>query len=87
MLGQLGATRSGASPELVDTPLAVLSKREREVLGLVADGRTNREIAERLVLSEHTVNRHVANMLRKLGLTSRAAAASLAGQYGLHSRK
>jgi len=86
MLGQLGATRSGASPELVDTPLAVLSKREREVLGLVADGRTNREIAERLVLSEHTVNRHVANILRKLGLTSRAAAASLAGQYGLHSR-
>ncbi len=86
MLGELGATRSTAPPELVDTPLAVLSRREREVLGLVAEGRTNREIAERLVLSEHTVNRHVANILRKLGLTSRAAAASLAGQYGLHSR-
>jgi len=86
MLGELGATRSTAPPELVDTPLAVLSRREREVLGLVAEGRTNREIAERLVLSEHTVNRHVANILRKLGLTSRAAAASLAGRYGLHSR-
>jgi DNA-binding NarL/FixJ family response regulator len=54
-----------------------------EVLGLVAEGHTNHDIAERLVLSEHTVNRHVANILRKLGLPSRAAAASLAGRYGL----
>jgi DNA-binding NarL/FixJ family response regulator len=54
-----------------------------EVLDLVAEGLTNRDIAERLVLSEHTVNRHVANILRKLGLTSRAAAASLAGRFGL----
>jgi DNA-binding NarL/FixJ family response regulator len=54
-----------------------------EVLGLVATGLTNHEIARRLVLSEHTVNRHVANILRKLGLPSRAAASSLAGRYGL----
>jgi DNA-binding CsgD family transcriptional regulator len=84
MLRELDVTRSAALPELGDTPLAVLSKREIEVLGLVSEGHTNRDIAERLVLSEHTVNRHVANILRKLGLTSRAAAASLAGRYGLH---
>jgi DNA-binding NarL/FixJ family response regulator len=60
-----------------------LSKRELEVLSLVAEGRTNHGIAQRLVLSEHTVNRHVANILRKLGLPSRAAAASLAGRHGL----
>ena len=66
-----------------DGPLGGLSRRELEVLDLVAQGHTNREIAARLVLSEHTVNRHVANILRKLGLTSRAAAASVAGRYGL----
>jgi LuxR family transcriptional regulator, maltose regulon positive regulatory protein len=54
-----------------------------EVLSLVAEGLTNHDIAQRLVLSEHTVNRHVANILRKLGLSSRAAAASLAGRHGL----
>jgi DNA-binding CsgD family transcriptional regulator len=70
-------------PEAMDGPLGRLSRRELEVLALVAEGLTNRDIAERLVLSEHTVNRHVANILRKLGLTSRAAAAALAGRYGL----
>jgi DNA-binding NarL/FixJ family response regulator len=67
----------------VDTPLGELSKRELEVLSLVAEGLTNHDIAQRLVLSDHTVNRHVANILRKLGLTSRTAAASLAGRFGL----
>ena len=67
----------------MDTPLGDLSKRELEVLSLVAEGLTNHDIAQRLVLSKHTVNRHVANLLRKLGLTSRAAAASLAGRHGL----
>jgi len=66
-----------------DGPLGALSRRELEVLDLVAQGLTNRDIAARLVLSEHTVNRHVANILRKLGLSSRAAAASLAGRSGL----
>jgi LuxR family maltose regulon positive regulatory protein len=70
-------------PEAMDGPLGGLSRRELEVLALVAEGLTNRDIAHRLVLSEHTVNRHVANILRKLGLTSRTAAASLAGRYGL----
>ena len=74
---------SRTPPNATDGPLAALSGRELEVLDLVAQGLTNRDIAGRLVLSEHTVNRHVANILRKLGLNSRAAAASLAGRYGL----
>ena len=76
-------TRQTAPAKLAGTPLGDLSARELEVLGLVAMGLTNHEIARRLVLSEHTVNRHVANILRKLGLPSRAAASSLAGRYGL----
>ena len=61
----------------LDTPsLPELTARERDVLLLVADGLTNREIAERLVLSEHTVHRHVTNILRKLRLPSRTAAAT-----------
>jgi ATP/maltotriose-dependent transcriptional regulator MalT len=82
LLGGLRTTKDAPS-ELAGTPLADLSARELEVLGLVAIGLTNHEIAGRLVLSEHTVNRHVANILRKLGLPSRAAASSLAGRYGL----
>lgn len=65
------------------TPLAGLTERELEVLGLVAEGLTNQGIARRLVLSEHTVNRHIANILRKLGVPTRAAAASLAARHGL----
>jgi DNA-binding NarL/FixJ family response regulator len=60
-----------------------LTKREVEVVRLMADGLTNGEIAERLVLSDHTVHRHVANILRKLHARSRAAAASIAAQSGL----
>ncbi len=63
--------------------LEPLSAREREVLALVAEGLTNRQIAERLVLSEHTVHRHVTNLLGKLGLHSRTAAAALAARSGL----
>jgi DNA-binding NarL/FixJ family response regulator len=55
-------------------PLTVLTPRELEVLKLVAQGLSNHDIAQRLVLSEHTVKRHLANMLRKLELPSRAAA-------------
>jgi LuxR family transcriptional regulator, maltose regulon positive regulatory protein len=64
-------------------PLADLSPRQLEVLTLLAEGLTNQQIAERLVLSEHTVHRHVANILQRLGTPSRAAAASLAGRHGL----
>jgi pimeloyl-ACP methyl ester carboxylesterase/DNA-binding CsgD family transcriptional regulator len=63
-----------------DSPLSV---RETEVLRLVADGLSNREIASSLVLSEHTVHRHVANILRKLSQSSRAAAAAHAARAGI----
>ena len=65
------------------TTLPELTAREREVLGLLAEGLTNRQIAERLVVSEHTVHRHVTNILRKLDLPSRTAAAAQAVRAGL----
>ena len=74
-LRELGATTAPPLPEL--TP------REREVLALLAEGLTNRLIAERLVVSEHTVHRHVTSILRKLDLPSRAAAAAVAARVGL----
>lgn len=69
------AARPGGAPSL-DT----LSAREREVLTLVADGLSNAAIATRLHLSDHTVKRHVANILLKLDLPTRAAAAVLIGR-------
>jgi pimeloyl-ACP methyl ester carboxylesterase len=62
-----------------DSPL---TRREVEILRLVAAGLSNREIASSLVLSEHTVHRHVANILRKLAQSSRAAAAANATRAG-----
>jgi predicted ATPase/DNA-binding NarL/FixJ family response regulator len=61
----------------------LLTRRELEVVRLIAAGLTNGEIAQRLVVSDHTVHRHVSNILGKLGVPSRAAAASLAAQRGL----
>ncbi|GAY16867.1 alpha/beta fold hydrolase [Mycobacterium sp. shizuoka-1] len=60
-----------------------LSPREREILGCVAHGLADREIAEQLRLSPHTVHRHVANIRRKLGATSRTAAVAVAGRLGI----
>jgi pimeloyl-ACP methyl ester carboxylesterase/DNA-binding CsgD family transcriptional regulator len=60
-----------------------LSPREREVLALVAEGMTEREIAERLVVSPHTVHRHVANIRAKLGRGTGAAAVAEATRLGL----
>jgi predicted ATPase/DNA-binding CsgD family transcriptional regulator len=62
---------------------AGLSRREVEVLRLVAQGLSDKEIAARLVLSHHTVHRHVSSILSKLDLPSRSAAASYAAQHGL----
>jgi LuxR family maltose regulon positive regulatory protein len=70
------ASRGGARHE-------TLSTREQEILRLVAEGRTNAEIAARLVLSEHTVHRHMANILAKLGSSSRAAAVARGSELGL----
>jgi ATP/maltotriose-dependent transcriptional regulator MalT len=60
-----------------------LSERELEVLRLVAAGRSNREIAAALVLSEHTVARHLQNIFGKLGLSSRTAATAYAFEHDL----
>jgi len=60
-----------------------LTSRETEVLRLVSTGMSNREIAATLVLSEHTVHRHVANILSKLAQSSRAGAATQAARAGM----
>jgi DNA-binding CsgD family transcriptional regulator len=61
----------------------LLSSREREILACVARGLSDREIADHLVLSTHTVHRHVANIRRKLGRRSRTAAVAEAARLGL----
>ena len=61
---------------------STLTEREREVLGLIADGRSNREIARALVLSEKTVKTHVSNILMKLDLSDRTQAALWAVRHG-----
>lgn len=60
-----------------------LSEREREVLALVAAGCTNREIGEKLFISEHTARNHVIRILEKLGLSRRSEAATFAARHGL----
>ena len=72
-----GARRRG----LGATP--ALSPRELDVLRLVAEGAGDKTIATRLQLSEHTVHRHISNILRKLNVSSRAAAVAQAARQQL----
>jgi DNA-binding CsgD family transcriptional regulator len=72
-----------AAGEGTAEPVTALTPRELDVLRLVAQGLSNPDIARRLVLSEHTVHRHLANILRKLSLSSRAAAAAWGVRAGL----
>jgi DNA-binding CsgD family transcriptional regulator len=73
---------AGTEPSVEEDPFG-LTPREREVLALVADGRTNRQIAERLFISESTAGVHVSNILGKLGVASRGEAAAIAFRLGL----
>lgn len=91
-LERLGATvEAGKARAAMDGGLAtgqsaaggVLTPREAEVLRLLARGASNQDIADELVLSPHTVRRHVSNLLAKLGLASRTAAAAWAHEHDL----
>lgn len=85
--------RLGAAPALAELKKLMgmpdaasesqLSHRELEVLRLVARGRSNREIAVQLFISEHTVARHLSNIFNKLGVASRTAASAFAFERGL----
>jgi DNA-binding NarL/FixJ family response regulator len=77
--------RVGTAPHATrqTPPIPEISPRERDVLRCVAEGLTNRQIAERLFVSEHTVHRHISSILRKLDLSTRTAAAAYALRAGL----
>jgi DNA-binding CsgD family transcriptional regulator len=76
--GKSAAAQRTAADELGLTP------REREVLALVSDGRTNRQIAQELFISEKTASVHVSNILAKLGVANRAEAAATVHRLGLN---
>ena len=78
MAGRMLAELGGRPAE---DPLGALSEREREVLTLLAEGLRNREIAERLVISEATVKTHVRHVLEKLRFRNRAEAAAFAARH------
>lgn len=78
-----GVLNRVANPSARPTPLPILSDREREVLGLVAQGLTNQAIAGRLFLSTKTVRNHVSNILTKLAVSNRREAAAAAREAGI----
>ena len=80
-LMEIHAADSNGAPS--STPGSGLTKREIEVLRLVAEGLNNQLIAERLFLSDHTVHRHLSNILNKLGASTRASAVAQAVRRGL----
>jgi NarL family two-component system response regulator LiaR len=86
---RLMAAVAGGAPELpkpepaLPQVLQELTERERQVLALIARGLTNREIAEKMVISEKTVKTHVSNLLDKLDLEDRTRAAIWALKHGL----
>lgn len=80
---RLAALRLSPSREAAPDPHAVLTGRQREVLRLVAQGLSNRRIAEQLVLSEFTIRRHLSNIYARLGVSTRTAAVARALADGL----
>lgn len=87
MLGGIGSGSSGAEASKGDGRQRVLlSPREEEVLRLVAEGLTNKEIARQLMVSENTVKTHVTSLFNRLGVDSRARAVAVAANQGLLDR-
>jgi DNA-binding NarL/FixJ family response regulator len=82
LMNAIAANSPRAQPVQEHLPDA-LTDRELETLRLIASGLSNREIAERLVISEKTVKTHVSNILSKLGLEDRTQAAIYALKHGL----
>ncbi|MBW4565140.1 MAG: response regulator transcription factor [Mojavia pulchra JT2-VF2] len=80
LLTQFGSVGSNQSPQIPPS-LAELTPREKEVLRLIAQGASNREIAQNLYISEGTVKNHVTNMLNRLNLRDRTQAAIFANTY------
>lgn len=76
-----GGKDSELSSQLEDNPL---SEREMDVIGLIAQGKTNKEIAADLIIAEKTARNHVSRILTKLGLTRRSQAAAWAIKAGLY---
>jgi ATP/maltotriose-dependent transcriptional regulator MalT len=83
LLAALTAKREVDQSPPKSTTNIVLSKREIEVLRLVAEGLNNQTIAERLFVSDHTIHRHLSNILCKLNVSTRAAAVAQAARRGL----
>jgi DNA-binding CsgD family transcriptional regulator len=83
LAGLIGAETT--EPSAATGSVVGLSSRELEVLRLVADGRSNREIGELLFISEKTAGRHLSNIFTKLDVHSRAEAARIAAEQGLTS--
>ena len=79
----VGAGQTVFEPQADAAAPAQLTEREREVLGLMSSGATNREIASRLFLSPHTVKEHTSAIYRKLGVRNRAEAVQRAQRLGL----
>jgi DNA-binding NarL/FixJ family response regulator len=79
LMGYFSAPRPVAEPQLFPE----LTEREREVLGLIAQGCNNEEIARRLVLSQKTVRNHVSNIFSKLQVADRAQAIVRAREAGM----
>jgi two-component system, NarL family, response regulator DevR len=83
LMSSLRGEETPAEPR--DEALAGLSPREREILGLIGEGLTNRQIGKRLFLSEKTVKNHISRLLAKLGVERRIQAAVLATHAGPQS--
>jgi DNA-binding NarL/FixJ family response regulator len=76
--------RADSLPDVAETAVpADLTRRELEVLRHLAQGKTNREIAEALVISEHTVINHLSHIFGKIGVDNRTAAAAYALRQGI----